>query len=138
MFNVFQHWFHKRTNVLSINYRIALYMNHWFQLGHFLNFSCAGNTAGGQDVCQLDTGGPLYAPTTINGKSKFVLVGIISYGGSQCGAINTPSVYTRVSNYVDWIAAQNRSVSIKFSLFLLILVSCLGAFLNISFFFWNI
>ena len=43
---------------------------------------CAGENAGGKDTCQGDSGGPLFVLDTINGKSKYVLSGIISYGYS--------------------------------------------------------
>ena len=41
---------------------------------------CAGDINGGKDTCQGDSGGPLYVLDTINGKSKYVLSGITSYG----------------------------------------------------------
>jgi secreted trypsin-like serine protease len=43
---------------------------------------CAGEYAGGKDTCQGDSGGPLYVLDTINGKSKYILSGITSYGYS--------------------------------------------------------
>ena len=43
---------------------------------------CAGEYAGGKDTCQGDSGGPLFVLDTINGKSKYVLSGITSYGYS--------------------------------------------------------
>lgn len=47
---------------------------------------------------QGDSGGPLQ----IRGDSgKYYIVGIVSYGAG-C-ATKTPSVYTRVSSYLDWI-----------------------------------
>ena len=41
---------------------------------------CAGEVNGGNDTCQGDAGGPLYVVDTINGKTKYVLSGITSYG----------------------------------------------------------
>ena len=41
---------------------------------------CAGEYAGGKDTCQGDSGGPLYVLDNINGKQKYVLSGIVSYG----------------------------------------------------------
>ncbi|GJQ67119.1 hypothetical protein Trydic_g19779 [Trypoxylus dichotomus] len=52
-----------------------------------------------QDTCQGDSGGPI----VIDYGSKQILVGITSYGRSCAGP--TPSVYTRVSNFIDWIEA---------------------------------
>ncbi|XP_024915380.1 trypsin [Cynoglossus semilaevis] len=58
------------------------------------NMICAGSPYGGKDSCQGDSGGPLIC----NGK----LMGIVSWGIS-CANPRYPGVYTKVSNYVDWI-----------------------------------
>ncbi|GJQ80981.1 hypothetical protein Trydic_g4795, partial [Trypoxylus dichotomus] len=50
-----------------------------------------------QDTCQGDSGGPV----EITNGTKQILVGITSYGRSCAGP--TPSVYTRISNFIDWI-----------------------------------
>ncbi|KAG5895056.1 hypothetical protein JTB14_021023 [Gonioctena quinquepunctata] len=62
---------------------------------------CAGELEGGKDTCQGDSGGPLLI-TKEGNQCKFYIVGITSFGKS-CGQINTPAVYTRVSEYVPWI-----------------------------------
>lgn len=49
------------------------------------------------DTCQGDSGGPLQ----IVENDKYKLIGITSFGNG-CGS-NTPSVYTRVARYIDWI-----------------------------------
>ena len=59
---------------------------------------CGGFLTGGRDTCQGDSGGP-FAQRTANG---WTLVGITSFGRG-CARPNTPGVYTRVSNYVNWI-----------------------------------
>ena len=41
---------------------------------------CAGELDGSEDTCQGDSGGSLYVKDTIDGKSKFVTAGIVSYG----------------------------------------------------------
>ena len=38
----------------------------------------------------------------VNGKKKFVLVGILSTG-DDCGSKQFPDIYIRVSAYLDWI-----------------------------------
>lgn len=41
---------------------------------------CAGEILGEKDTCQGDSGGPLFIKQEIDGRDKFVLVGITSYG----------------------------------------------------------
>ncbi|XP_017869869.1 PREDICTED: serine protease snake-like [Drosophila arizonae] len=59
---------------------------------------CAGDLSGKADTCQGDSGGPLVM--RLDG-STWYLVGITSLG--QGCAIGPPSIYTRVSSYLDWI-----------------------------------
>lgn len=58
------------------------------------------------DACQGDSGGPLtckYDKSVSSGPKhqQFALIGLTSWG-IGCGQ-NLPAVYTRVSNYLDWI-----------------------------------
>ncbi|XP_044736175.1 trypsin-1-like [Chrysoperla carnea] len=55
---------------------------------------CAGYTSGGRDACEGDQGSPL----VFNNK----LIGITSWNFS-CGLKPSPIVFTKVSNYRDWI-----------------------------------
>ncbi|CAG2168414.1 unnamed protein product, partial [Oppiella nova] len=66
------------------------------------NMICAGFTSGGQDACSGDSGGPLVKSFDGN---VFVLMGIVSKGFG-CGLPDKAGVYTKVSNYVDWINAN--------------------------------
>ncbi|XP_058268447.1 trypsin-1-like [Hemibagrus wyckioides] len=59
---------------------------------------CAGVPDGGKDSCQGDSGGPL----VLKQNTTWVQAGIVSFG-SGCGNPNSPSVYTRVSYFQDWI-----------------------------------
>ncbi|XP_017050209.1 serine protease snake [Drosophila ficusphila] len=58
---------------------------------------CAGDISGERDTCQGDSGGPLIMQ---DGPLGYI-VGITSLG--QGCASGPPSVYTRVSSFVDWI-----------------------------------
>uniref|UniRef100_A0A8C9YQD9 Vitamin K-dependent protein C n=1 Tax=Sander lucioperca TaxID=283035 RepID=A0A8C9YQD9_SANLU len=62
------------------------------------NMFCAGVPEGGQDSCQGDNGGP-YA---LRDDGRFWAAGIVSWGVG-CGKQGTYGVYTRVTNYMDWI-----------------------------------
>lgn len=59
---------------------------------------CTGPLEGGISACSGDSGGPL----TQDGE----LVGVVSWGFIPCGSSNSPSVYTRVSAFIDWIQAK--------------------------------
>ncbi len=50
---------------------------------------CAGEITGGKDTCNGDGGGSLYSKAIVNGKEKFVSVGITSYGDG-CGLVGKP------------------------------------------------
>jgi len=67
---------------------------------------CAGNTLASnglvKDSCQGDSGGPLI---TKDG-NRWVLNGIVSYGGSSCNGIG---VYTNVVSYLNWIQTNMRN-----------------------------
>lgn len=63
----------------------------------------------GEGDCNGDSGGPL---VRAEGGGKFVLVGLVSQGRG-C-AMGKPSIYTKVSEYRDWIAmAMKTSVADK-------------------------
>ncbi|KAF7697861.1 hypothetical protein HF521_004371 [Silurus meridionalis] len=63
------------------------------------NMVCAGLLQGGKDSCQGDSGGPL----VIKQGSQWIQAGIVSFG-NQCALANYPGVYTRVSQYQNWIS----------------------------------
>ncbi|XP_010561570.1 serine protease 57 [Haliaeetus albicilla] len=48
-----------------------------------------------QGVCSGDSGGPL-----IFNKKVY---GIVSFSGKRCGDRRYPDIYTKISNYIDWV-----------------------------------
>ena len=69
---------------------------------------CAGIPSGGRDACYGDSGGPLVAD--VDGRAT--QLGIVSWGegpddaGVKCGHADLYGVYSRVSTFGDWIAAN--------------------------------
>ncbi|MEP2651509.1 MAG: trypsin-like serine protease [Paraglaciecola sp.] len=72
------------------------------------NMICAAIADGGKGSCQGDSGGPL----VINTGSGVQQVGIVSFGFG-CAAEGYPGVYTRVSQYIDWINSITGGVAIE-------------------------
>jgi serine protease 7 (enterokinase) len=59
--------------------------------------------AGGGEVgsCNGDSGGPL----VVQENNKWRLIGLTSFGALRgCAISGVPTVYTRITSYVDWIA----------------------------------
>ncbi|XP_034236378.1 melanization protease 1-like isoform X3 [Thrips palmi] len=62
--------------------------------------------AGGQkkkDSCGGDSGGPLMRPVLREGRLRWEIVGIVSFGPGACALINFPGVYVKVAHYLQWI-----------------------------------
>ncbi|XP_037814183.1 transmembrane protease serine 11G-like [Lucilia sericata] len=61
---------------------------------------CSDSLQTSISACNGDSGGPLVIEQE-NAPSE--LVGIVSWGYIPCGLAKLPSIYTRVSAYIDWI-----------------------------------
>ncbi|KAH7950807.1 hypothetical protein HPB52_001933 [Rhipicephalus sanguineus] len=64
---------------------------------------CAADFVNRQDSCKGDSGGPAMQMH----EGRVVLAGIVSWG-EGCGRKGLPGVYTRVSQYLDWIESHRR------------------------------
>ncbi|MBP9952277.1 MAG: serine protease [Cypionkella sp.] len=75
------------------------------------NMICAGVANGSKTACNGDSGGPLLVRQA---DGRWLQVGIVSWGrfplgsAQHCGFPELYGVYTRASNYYDWIAAKIR------------------------------
>lgn len=55
------------------------------------------------DSCSGDSGGPLMSDVMADSDDPYILLGLVSFGPRRCGIANFPSVYARVSTYMEWI-----------------------------------
>ncbi len=89
--------FPDKLQVVSLTYSDCPYT------GASENMFCAGGDSG-KDSCAGDSGGPALDETG-------ELVGLVSHGtAGPCGRENQPGVYTKVSQYPDWIAEKQQQV----------------------------
>uniref|UniRef100_A0A915L970 Peptidase S1 domain-containing protein n=1 Tax=Romanomermis culicivorax TaxID=13658 RepID=A0A915L970_ROMCU len=73
---------------------------------------CAGYRDGKYDACQGDSGGPLITEMEEeddSSKKYFTLVGAVSFG-EGCAEPNQPGIYTRISNYLDWLDTKMKKM----------------------------
>ncbi|KAM8718068.1 hypothetical protein ACLKA7_004728 [Drosophila subpalustris] len=72
---------------------------------------CSDSLQQSKSACNGDSGGPLVVE---HKDSDSELIGIVSWGFIPCGLANLPSVYTRVSAYIDWVAKIQSAYYILF------------------------
>lgn len=67
---------------------------------------CAGLVEGGKDSCQGDSGGPL----VFKREGEWYQAGVVSFGNG-CAEANSPGVYTRLSQFNQWMDEKKAGVS---------------------------
>ncbi len=74
---------------------------------------CAGFDAGGKDSCGGDSGGPLMVRNAAD--TGWLQVGVVSWGDG-CAVPGKYGVYTRTSDYIDWIESEIGTLGIPTAL----------------------
>ena len=74
------------------------------------NMICAGYDSGGYGPCFGDSGGPLFF-----NNGSYVLAGIVSWGYG-CAISKRPAVFTRVYNYIPWIASLTTNDDFEYAI----------------------
>lgn len=70
---------------------------------------CAYSQEGAKSSCHTDAGGPL--STTSDGDEFYTAIGITSFETDDCNNADYPTVYTRLSSYLDWITTAKAQLS---------------------------
>ena len=76
------------------------------------NHICALDVTTSQqgDACQGDSGGPLMYYNPDN--HRFYLIGVVSGGFPECGADETPTLYSLLKNFMDLVESTADKVKI--------------------------
>ncbi|XP_036410805.1 vitamin K-dependent protein C [Megalops cyprinoides] len=67
------------------------------------NVLCAGRVGTREDACEGDSGGPMVTKF----RDTWFLIGLVSWG-EGCGHKEKLGIYTKVSNYMEWIDSVRR------------------------------
>lgn len=62
---------------------------------------CAGSYTEQKDACEGDSGGPLQVYSSLH--CMYNIIGVTSFGKACGTVVGIAGIYTRVSNYIDWI-----------------------------------
>ena len=74
---------------------------------------CAGEA--GKSLCFGDSGGP--AVWIDDENNRVYQIGIVSWGGPVCTKLNAQMVFTRITEYLDWIEGIIREFIIFLNLY---------------------
>ncbi|XP_055910512.1 transmembrane protease serine 9-like [Eupeodes corollae] len=72
------------------------------------NQLCAGGGDKKIDTCLGDSGGPIFYTVPFRKGIRYVQYGVVSGGSFECG-LEFPSIFSRVKNFLPWIAGNLRS-----------------------------
>ena len=91
-------------NSVTVNYVSSMTCQSWYNNDFVVEdgMMCAGHENGVRDSCVGDSGGPLVKNFVVDGDDAYYQVGIVSFG-FECGKPNEPGIYTRLTEYTDWI-----------------------------------
>ncbi|KAJ7383510.1 hypothetical protein OS493_027676 [Desmophyllum pertusum] len=78
-----------------------------YHFNESVNF-CAGSDKHGVGPCTGDSGGPFVMKMSQGGASKWVAVGLVSWG-EGCGIYGRYTFYTKLAPYVGWIDQHTSS-----------------------------
>ena len=56
-------------------------------------------------ICNY-SGGPLLYYQHLGRNPHYYIAGIVSYGTPKCGTKGVPGIYTKTSEYLDWITSK--------------------------------
>jgi len=84
----------KTTTLTQVDRRYCSALYGRVDMSHI----CAGDLS--THVCRGDSGGPVSSILRVNGKSRVIQLGIVSYGDLEC---RQWSVFTNVMHHMNWI-----------------------------------
>lgn len=95
-----------RLPFVETDFCASFYYNYTMNTASAINITSTQLCVQGRensDACSGDSGGPLMSEATAENGERHILYGLVSFGPRRCGLSNFPSVYARVSSYMEWI-----------------------------------